>query len=138
MPSLKSRVSVPSIATIECVRRRLSTPGLHHRASSTSSHASTTRKPIQVLPHSPHYTARPMVPHNTYPTPQTHPVTPLKLSLQLDWVTTEDGAHILTIASGTTIALYTSVSSEVSKGIRREDAYIAAQIAANAVCNIFY
>ncbi|ELU10253.1 hypothetical protein CAPTEDRAFT_201231 [Capitella teleta] len=40
--------------------------------------------------------------------------------VQLDWVSTEDGSHILTVAVGSRILIYAAVSSELSQNARQE------------------
>ena len=40
--------------------------------------------------------------------------------MQLDWVTTEDGSHILTVGVGPNIMLYTAVSSEIASASVKE------------------
>ena len=40
--------------------------------------------------------------------------------VQLDWVSTEDGAHVLTVAVGPKIMLYAAVSSEISHASQKD------------------
>ena len=41
--------------------------------------------------------------------------------VQLDWVSTEDGSHILTVAVGSKILLYAAVSSEIAQASKKEN-----------------
>ena len=80
MPAIVKTVPIPSVATIQTIKRTLS--------------SRVTTNQVGVLK-------------------QKHLV-------QLDWVPTEDGAHILTVAVGARILLYAAVSSELSQASMKE------------------
>ena len=41
-------------------------------------------------------------------------------ALQLDWVSAENGSHILTVCTGTKISFYTAVSSDVAAASKKD------------------
>ena len=80
IPSIVRTTSVPSVATVQSVRRHLSTK-------------------------------------NTSTAPQLR----LRHLIHLDWVSTEDGSHVLTVGIGPQVLLYAAVSSETVAAMIRED-----------------
>lgn len=49
-----------------------------------------------------------------------HQVTKRHL-VQLDWVSMEDGSHILTVAVGSKVILYTAVSIEIANALKKDN-----------------
>ncbi|PVD19781.1 hypothetical protein C0Q70_20272 [Pomacea canaliculata] len=61
-----------------------------------------------------------------------------KCLVQLDWVATEDGSHILTVGVGTKIFTYTQVSDEVAQASIKANAAMAKGVRENTPTDIFH